>query len=155
MGDKQNEEEFRVAATEGKSEEVERLLMEGVNVNKQWGTCFLGPPLAGGVGGGNTALHFALQHASEEHVNVVKTLLKHGAGINIKNNKGQTALDVVNEAMEWYKGKTGEKWCEEIISILTLHPVKQRLAFVHGMNDYGLDLDVLKKICEMHLSLHE
>jgi hypothetical protein len=39
--------------------------------------------------------------------------------------------------------------------MLTLRPIKQRLAFVHAMNNYDLDLDVLTKIGEMHLSLHD
>ena len=112
---------------------------------------------------GNTALHFALQHASEKHVNVVKTLLKHGARINIKNKIGQSALNVAvkeNEALTQYRkwsadygGSTSS--LDNIIDMLTLHLVKQRLAFMRAMNDYNLNLDVLNKIGEMHLSLHK
>jgi len=172
MGDKQNEEEFRVAAIDGNSEELEKLLKKGVNVNKQWETWFRTDGWPGHVG--NTALHFAVQYASEGHVNVVKTLLKHGARINIKNNRGQTALDVARLALAKFvrirvtnpgqphlfihNGRADETWSVKIISILTLHPVhlvKQRLAFVHAMNNYNLDLDVLTKIGEMHRSLHK
>jgi len=156
------------------SEKVEELLKNGVDVNKQAEEQGAGGEGRWVAGKGDTALHVAcggeltywpvgsqvVTWPAEPDDYYVKKLLKHGARINIKNNKGQTALDVAHKALKRYKAnddavaRVSEKRCEEIISML-LHPVKQRLAFMRAMNNYNLDLDVLNKIGEMHLSLHE
>jgi hypothetical protein len=172
---------LHISASGGKAEEVQKLLSDKkmdkkMDVNAQWAPYHrrenewlwkkdihdrLGDSHAPLVWGGDshaalvasasrvegdTALHFAVRAG---HQRVVETLLKHGARVNIKNDSEQTALDVARRHLDPEKGHM------KIINLLTLHPIKQRLAFVHAMNNYNLDLDVLKKIGEMHLSLHD
>ena len=43
---------------------------------------------------GNSALHFAARHGFE---NIVNVLLNGGADPTLKNNSGQTALDIAKE----------------------------------------------------------
>ena len=202
----EEEASLHISAYLGNDKKVQKLLEEQkVDVNAQWARYHRRPWVAsGGVRRvsewmwtndshapgldksdlatrvkGDTALHFAVRAG---HQRVVETLLKHGARVNIKNNREQTALDAAwprihrlrrahrahklrgerePEREEQARDPEKERYMEEkeetmkIINLLTLHPIKQRLAFVHSMNDYNLDLDVLKKIGEMHLSLHK
>jgi len=163
MGDKQNEGKFLVAAHVGDAGRVRALLSDKkVDVDTQW-TLEQAAAAKGDRServAGDTALHFAVR--SENH-EVVETLLKHGSRINITNKIGQSALNVAvkeNEALTQYRkwsadygGSTSS--LDNIIDMLTLHLVKQRLAFMRAMNNYNLDLEVLNKIGEMHQSLHK
>lgn len=58
---------------------------------------------------GHTPLHRA---ANNNHADVIKTLLQHGADASIEDNTGQTALDY---AYEWNK--------EKVIPLLQQHQV--------------------------------
>ena len=49
---------------------------------------------------GMTALHYAAQnfyHYREEPLNLIKKLLKHGASLEVKNNKGETPIETAQE----------------------------------------------------------
>lgn len=67
------------AASQGKIEEVEMLLNDGLNINAK-------------THDGSTALHLAAQ---QEHETVCKLLIEKGADVNVKDDAGRTPLHIV------------------------------------------------------------
>lgn len=82
MADERLNSDFRIAAISGEMNRVEKLLKNGAEVNSRG-------PAAGRVPAGMTALMGA---ATNNHLEVVKLLISHGANINQADDGGGTAL---------------------------------------------------------------
>jgi hypothetical protein len=177
MSDKEKEKELLDAAGEGLVVLVERLINEGVDINTRSGVLQYTALHAAALGGHLDVVKELLKskaklkvfdeyrdtpldYAKEGRKNIEREYFSPSSGWRYDAHL-RRAIRVRRNAGKPYDMELGEikmNKMEEMIHMLTFlifNPVKQRLAFVHGMNDYGLDLDVLKKICEMHLSLHE
>ena len=94
---------LHMAAWHSKSEIIDILLMNGVNVDKQ-------------DVNGYTALHFAAQHCIQGKIFTISKLLQGKARIDIKNRDGDTPLDLAARF-----GRRGQFVCEQISMFFDTH----------------------------------